>query len=130
MLCMAYSVYILQSARDGSYYVGCTQDIEQRLQRHNQGRSQYTKTKRPWTLVYCEEHPDRSSALKRERQIKSWRRSDMIEALVSTLYIEYAVGYTSTDNTEKNKLSDYQKKKPPVKKIVILNTNPINRRSL
>ncbi|MBC8432554.1 MAG: GIY-YIG nuclease family protein [Desulfobacterales bacterium] len=37
---MSYFVYIIRSARDGSYYVGATQDIEERLIRHNQaGRS-------------------------------------------------------------------------------------------
>jgi putative endonuclease len=78
-----YYVYILKSLKDGSYYVGSTRDIEERLQRHNQGRSKYTKNKRPWELIYSEAHSDRSSALKREQEIKQHKRSTYIEQLVS-----------------------------------------------
>ena len=81
---MGYFIYIICSIKDGSYYVGSTQDLADRLQRHNQGRSKYTKAKRPWKLVYVEEHRDRSSAVRREREIKSRKKSDYIEALVRT----------------------------------------------
>ena len=60
---MAYYVYILKSFKDGTYYVGSTQDLKSRIERHNQGRTKYTKPKRRWELVYPEEHPDRSSVL-------------------------------------------------------------------
>jgi putative endonuclease len=61
---MEYYVYILQSQKDQSYYIGTTGDLSQRIERHNQGRSKYTKHKRPWNLVYVEDHPDRSSAMR------------------------------------------------------------------
>ena len=78
---MAFYVYIIQSLKDGSYYIGSTQNLEERLARHNQGRSKYTKSKRPWELVYYEEHPDRSNALKRESRIKRQKSREAIEAL-------------------------------------------------
>jgi putative endonuclease len=81
---MGYFVYILKSLRDGSYYIGFTQDIASRVERHNQGRSKYTKTKRPWALVYYEEYSDRSSAMKREKEIKLKKKKDYIELLVIT----------------------------------------------
>ncbi len=81
---MAYFVYILQSLKDGTYYVGSTQNIEERLERHNQGRSRYTKPKRPWELVYHEKCPDRSSATKREHEIKGKKRKAFIDQLVRT----------------------------------------------
>ncbi|MBW1981162.1 MAG: GIY-YIG nuclease family protein [Deltaproteobacteria bacterium] len=59
---MPYFVYILQSQKDGSYYVGSTQEVEERLCRHNEGRSSYTRAKRPWQLVYKEEFSSRSEA--------------------------------------------------------------------
>ncbi|MFO7601004.1 MAG: GIY-YIG nuclease family protein [Candidatus Desulfacyla sp.] len=40
---MPYYVYIIQSEKGGTYYVGSTQDLNSRLDRHNQGRSKYTK---------------------------------------------------------------------------------------
>jgi putative endonuclease len=81
---MSYFVYILRSQKDGRYYVGSTQDPSERLQRHNEGRSKYTKAKRPWDLIYFEEYPDRSSAVRREDEIKSRKSRDFIETLVRT----------------------------------------------
>ncbi len=79
---MAYFVYILESQKDGRYYVGSTNNLEDRLKRHNEGRVNYTKTNRPWELVYSEEHPDRSSAVKRENEIKGHKRRAFIEELI------------------------------------------------
>ncbi|MBW2605142.1 MAG: GIY-YIG nuclease family protein [Deltaproteobacteria bacterium] len=79
---MSFFVYIIESLKDGTHYVGSTQNLTDRLERHNQGRSKYTKTKRPWALVYTEEHPDRSSAAKREKEIKSRKSKSYIEKLV------------------------------------------------
>ncbi len=81
---MTYFVYILQSLKDGSYYVGTTQDLSQRMERHNQGRSKYTKAKRPWQVIYSEEYRDRSTAMKREYEIKSRKAKGYIENLVRT----------------------------------------------
>jgi putative endonuclease len=81
---MPHFVYILKSQKDGSYYTGSTQDVVDRLKRHNQGRSKFTKSKRPWDLVYAEEYLDRSAATKREREIKNRRSRSYIEALVRT----------------------------------------------
>ncbi len=80
---MSYYVYIIQSAVDDSYYVGSTQDIEARLLRHNQGRSKYTKARRPWVLVHTEKFPSRSEAVKRENQIKARKSRKFIEKLVT-----------------------------------------------
>ena len=81
---MRFHVYIIQSEYDGSYYVGSTNNLEDRIERHNQGRSKYTKPKRPWQLVYCEEFPSRSKAQKRENEIKKRKSKDFIENLVRT----------------------------------------------
>ena len=39
---MKYFVYIIESLKDGSYYVGSTQNLSEIMERHNQGRSTYT----------------------------------------------------------------------------------------
>lgn len=82
---MEYWVYILQSEKDESYYIGYTSDIEERLKRHNHGKSLYTKTKLPWKLIYQEEFLSRSEAMKREREIKRMKSREYIERLVRTL---------------------------------------------
>ena len=79
---MSYYVYIIRSDKDGSYYVGSTQDIGARLARHNQGRSNYTRNRGPWEVVYFEEYSRRADAVKREKAIKNRKRRDYIESLV------------------------------------------------
>jgi putative endonuclease len=80
---MAYYVYILQSDLDGTFYVGSTRDLDARLARHNQGGSRYTKSKKPWKVIYSEEFADKSNALVRERQIKSRKSREYIEMLLT-----------------------------------------------
>ena len=79
---MPVFVYILRSLKDGSYYVGSTQDVDSRVRHHNQVGTQYTKQKRPWELVYTEEHPDRSAAMQREYAIKKHGGRQFIESLI------------------------------------------------
>ena len=67
-------VYIARCA-DGRLYVGNTSDPEDRLRRHNEGEGgQYTKWRRPVTLILVEQFKTLESALRRERQIKRWTR--------------------------------------------------------
>jgi len=81
---MPYYVYILQSDSDGTYYIGSTLDLDARLARHNQGGSRYTKSKKPWKVIYSEEFGNKSDALVRERQIKNRKSREYIETLLKT----------------------------------------------
>lgn len=66
--------YIVECA-DGTYYTGWAIDPEKRVAVHNKGRgARYTRTRLPVKLVYMEEQPDRSTAMKRERTIKMMTR--------------------------------------------------------
>lgn len=67
-------VYILRCA-DGSFYIGETNDVVQRLAKHSEGGSTYTADRRPVNLVYTEQHEKRDECLKRERQLKGWTRA-------------------------------------------------------
>ena len=67
---MAFYCYIVECL-DGSFYTGWTVDPERREKMHNHGQgAKYTRQHRPVHLVYVEEQPDHSTALKRERAIK------------------------------------------------------------
>ncbi len=69
-----YHVYILRCA-DGSFYVGYTRDLTERVRAHTSGRgAAYTFNRLPIELVYSEAHPNRATALRRERQLKGWTR--------------------------------------------------------
>ena len=81
---MSFSVYILQSEVDKSLYIGQTANFEERLLRHNQGRSKYTKTKRPWIMVHCESFDTRALAMQRERELKSLHRKDLLLKLFAS----------------------------------------------
>jgi putative endonuclease len=74
-------VYIVQ-CNDGSLYTGWTTDVAQRVKQHNAGRGgKYTKRHRPVRLVYAEEQPTRSAALKREAAIKQWPRARKLQLI-------------------------------------------------
>ena len=78
-----YYVYILYSRTKDRYYVGYTHNIEIRLSKHNAGATPSARGGRPWELVYSEEYIDKSSALFREREIKSKKSRKYIEHLVA-----------------------------------------------
>jgi len=72
---MAYFCYIVECS-DGTFYTGWSTDPERRERQHNAGRgARYTRDRRPVRLVYIEEQPDKPSALRRERKIKSLPRA-------------------------------------------------------
>ena len=81
---MSYYVYILKSENSGKYYIGSKSNLEDRLKRHNEGRSKYTKHGIPGELLYSEQHLNRSSAIRREKQIKCKKSKEFIEALIRT----------------------------------------------
>lgn len=73
--------YMLECA-DGTYYTGWTTDPERRVKQHNKGEgARYTKTRRPVKLVYLEPQPDKVTAMKRERAIKTLSRKQKMELL-------------------------------------------------
>jgi putative endonuclease len=69
---MSFYCYILECS-NGSYYTGWSTDPFRRLKQHNAGRgASYTRMHLPVKLVFIEEQPDRTSAMLREIQIKTW----------------------------------------------------------
>ncbi len=67
-------LYILRLA-DDSLYTGITTDVDRRVEEHREGDgSKYVRSRLPCELVYTEELDGRSEALKREAEIKSWRK--------------------------------------------------------
>ena len=79
---MSYFVYILQSQKDHRFYIGSTSDVQQRVSYHNSGRQRSTRNRIPFELVYKEELPTKTAALKRERQIKSYKGGEAFKRLL------------------------------------------------
>ncbi len=73
---MGFWVYILQSQSCGRYYCGQTDDIEKRLDQHNDPENTFTRTtsrfKGPWRLLHKIECQCRTDAIRLERRIKKW----------------------------------------------------------
>ena len=73
---MSYYVYILASKRNGTLYIGVTNNLERRIYEHKTGLFEgFTKAYNIHSLVYFEETNDISIALQREKQLKKWNRS-------------------------------------------------------
>ena len=77
-----FFVYILQSLKDSSFYVGQTDDLDRRMSKHFDGMSKYTSSKRPWRLVYFELLKTRKEAIAREKQLKSWKNANRYRELI------------------------------------------------
>lgn len=76
-----YFVYIIE-CRDKSLYTGITNNLERRFNEHKNGKGgHYTSSKKVKKIVYTEEQIDRSSALKREAQIKKLKRGKKLKLI-------------------------------------------------
>jgi putative endonuclease len=64
--------------------VGCTNNLERRLEQHNNSKwgAHYTKIRRPVTLKYSENFSTLKEARRRESEIKGWRRKKKLKLLV------------------------------------------------
>lgn len=71
---MAYFFYLARCA-DGTLYVGSCNDLQEREERHNEGKgAKYTRDRRPIKMMYSEECKTLAEARRRELQVKKWRR--------------------------------------------------------
>ena len=78
---MPHYVYIIQSLKDNRYYIGETSNADERLIFHNSGKQRSPKNRIPFRSISVEEYPSREQALKREKQIKSWKGGHAFQKL-------------------------------------------------
>ncbi|MGO2103488.1 GIY-YIG nuclease family protein [Psychroflexus halocasei] len=77
-----YSVYILTNKQRGTLYIGMTGGIDDRIERHRQGKGSFFTAKYNLTkLVYQEDFQYVNDAIAREKQLKSWQRDWKIELI-------------------------------------------------
>jgi putative endonuclease len=73
---MAYWVYILASRKNGTLYIGVTNNLARRIFEHRQGRgSRFVQKYRVTRLVYVEPYEDVALAIQREKTMKEWPRA-------------------------------------------------------
>lgn len=83
---MTWYVYILRCS-DRSLYCGITNNLNKRVADHNEGKTgaKYTRAKLPVTLVFREKCTDKSSAMRREWEIKKLSKSSKETLIKGTL---------------------------------------------
>ena len=80
-----YTVYVIFNKERNKIYIGQTANLEERIEMHNNGafKKSFTyKQKGTWILIYKEECIDRLSALKREKQLKSYRGREFVKKFI------------------------------------------------
>ncbi len=81
----AYFVYILASSRNGTLYIGVTNNLERRTYEHkNNAMKGFTQKYGVHRLVWYESTNNIESAIQREKQIKKWNRSWKIRLIEET----------------------------------------------
>ncbi len=83
-----YFIYLLRCS-DATLYTGYCADLKARETRHNSGKgAKYTKYRRPVKIVYWESFRSKSTAMRREAQIKSWpkhKKENLVKLQVKPL---------------------------------------------
>lgn len=77
-----FTVYILKLVITGKFYVGCTSNINRRLEEHNKNKTRSTKNKGPFELIYQENYNSLSEGRKREQKIKSYKGGNAFKKLI------------------------------------------------
>ncbi len=81
----SYFIYIMASSKNGTLYIGVTNDLVRRVYEHkNDLVKGFTSRYKVHQLVYFEQTPNITSAIQREKQIKSWRRKWKLELIEKT----------------------------------------------
>ena len=78
----SYYVYILASGRNGTLYIGVTNDLVRRVHEHKTGKAEgFTKKYAVDKLVWFGETPDAGAAIQREKTMKRWHRAWKIKTI-------------------------------------------------
>ena len=67
-----FYVYLLKSKKDGSFYIGCTSNLQKRLEEHKNGKCYSTRKILPIEVIYVEAYKSKKDAYNREKQLKCY----------------------------------------------------------
>ena len=74
-----FQVYILESLKDKTLYIGHTNNLKSRIFRHNAGMVKSTKNRKPWKVIHKENYQTKSDAVRRELYLKSLKSPKYIK---------------------------------------------------
>ncbi|EKE16180.1 MAG: hypothetical protein ACD_11C00028G0007 [uncultured bacterium] len=72
---MSYFVYILQSLKDNKLYIGQTNDVNKRLERHNNGQVTATRDRKPFKIIHIESFATRAGEMQGAAGAKVWNET-------------------------------------------------------
>ena len=75
-------VYILQSTKNGRYYIGSTLDINRRLREHNNGKTSSLKHIRPLVIVFKKAYPTIQEARRIEYRLKKAKSKIILQRII------------------------------------------------
>jgi putative endonuclease len=81
-----YYVYILHSKKDGKLYIGSTQDLKKRIEKHRKGYVTSTKNRRPLSLIYYESYISQRDAKRREMFLKGGKGRTELKIQLENTY--------------------------------------------
>lgn len=84
-------VYILQSERNNTYYIGSTNNIERRFEQHKLGDVKYTRNLRPLALKFYQKYNNLKQARQIEYKLKRFKRKDIISRIIEEKSIKMGV---------------------------------------
>ncbi len=79
-------VYILQSLKNDSLYIGYTKDLIKRFKQHNNGIDEYTKKYMPWRLIFYEAYLNEKDARRREKYLKTNQGSRLLKRMLKEYF--------------------------------------------
>ncbi len=77
-------IYVLQSLKNGRFYIGSTNNLERRLIEHNQGRSTYTSFTKPFKIIFSQKFDNLSIARKIEFKLKQFKSKKVIIDIIES----------------------------------------------
>ena len=80
---MPYYTYIIESESTARLYIGQTNNLEDRLHRHNNNQNKYTKGKGPFRLLHSKSFETRSEAIALELKLKKWKSSKRVKSWIA-----------------------------------------------
>jgi|WetSurSiteA1Bulk_404760.scaffolds.fasta_scaffold02961_5 putative endonuclease len=90
-----YFIYILRRRKEGSFYIGQTNNINNRLDKHNKGQIRSTKHRVPFDLIYSERYNTRREAMLREKHLKSLAGLKEKKIILQKLFMQSSWGCSS-----------------------------------
>ena len=80
---MIFYIYILHSPSLDTFYIGSSENPQERLKKHLANHKGFTSKAKDWVICYTESFAQKSIALKREKQLKAWKNKTRIRQLIA-----------------------------------------------